>query len=286
MATFTNQATLSYNGNVVNSNIVTGELQEVLSANKTALTDTYRVGEPQTFAISLINSGAAPFNDVTATDDLGAYTFGTPARTVVPLDYVTGTVRYFIDGVLQPTPTVTAENPLTVTGITVPAEGNALILYEAIPNQYAPLGPGGAVTNTVNVDGTGFTAFAAEGTVTADPGVDLAITKALDPVVVSENAPLTYTFTVQDRGSTPAEAGDNLVVSDTFNPRLTGITVTLDGTPLVEGTDYTYDETTGTFATTAGRITVPGATFTQDPNTGAYITTPGASTLTVTGTVV
>ena len=32
MATFTNQATLRYNGNVVNSNITTGELLEVLSA--------------------------------------------------------------------------------------------------------------------------------------------------------------------------------------------------------------------------------------------------------------
>ena len=31
MATFTNQATLRYNGNVVNSNIATGELLEVYS---------------------------------------------------------------------------------------------------------------------------------------------------------------------------------------------------------------------------------------------------------------
>ena len=286
MATFTNQATLTYGANVVNSNIVTGELQEVLSANKTALTDTYRVGEPQTFAINLINSGAAPFTGVTVTDDLGAYDFGTPAQTLVPLDYVTGTVRYFVDGVLQPAPTVTGENPLTITGLTVPAGDNAMILYEATPNQYAPLGPGGTVNNTANVTGSGFTAFAAESAVTADPGVDLSITKALDPVVVSENAPLTYTFTIQNRGSTAAEAVEDIVVSDTFNPRLTGITVTLDGTPLTEGTDYTYDEATGAFATVPGRITVPTATFAQNNASGAYATTPGASTLTVTGTVV
>ena len=37
MATFTNQATLRYNGNVVNSNITTGELLEVLAASKTAV---------------------------------------------------------------------------------------------------------------------------------------------------------------------------------------------------------------------------------------------------------
>ena len=39
MATFTNQATLRYNGNIVNSNITTGELLEVLSATKTAVLD-------------------------------------------------------------------------------------------------------------------------------------------------------------------------------------------------------------------------------------------------------
>ena len=41
MATFTNQATLRYNGNVVNSNITTGELLEVLSATKTTVINTY-----------------------------------------------------------------------------------------------------------------------------------------------------------------------------------------------------------------------------------------------------
>jgi hypothetical protein len=36
MATFFNQATLTYRGGATNSNIVTGEIREVLSANKTA----------------------------------------------------------------------------------------------------------------------------------------------------------------------------------------------------------------------------------------------------------
>jgi hypothetical protein len=41
MATFFNQATLTYRGGATNSNIVTGEIREVLSANKTASSDTY-----------------------------------------------------------------------------------------------------------------------------------------------------------------------------------------------------------------------------------------------------
>ena len=35
MATFTNQATLSYSGGTTTSNITTGELVEILSATKT-----------------------------------------------------------------------------------------------------------------------------------------------------------------------------------------------------------------------------------------------------------
>ena len=41
MATFTNQATLSYNNVTTNSNITTGQLLEVLSVTKTPLSDTY-----------------------------------------------------------------------------------------------------------------------------------------------------------------------------------------------------------------------------------------------------
>ena len=41
MARFTNYATLSYNGGSKDSNTVTGELLEVLSASKTAVSQEY-----------------------------------------------------------------------------------------------------------------------------------------------------------------------------------------------------------------------------------------------------
>ena len=75
------------------------------------------------------------------------------------------------------------------------------------------------------------------------------------------------------------------MVSDTFDPILSGITVTLNGEALTEGVDYTYNEATGLFATTQSRITVPAATYTQDPATGNWITVPGVAVLVVTGTV-
>ena len=74
-------------------------------------------------------------------------------------------------------------------------------------------------------------------------------------------------------------------IIDTFDPILSNIAVSYNGTALVAGTDYTYNETTGLFATTAGRITVPAAAYTQDPATGNWIVTPGTGTLTVTGTI-
>ena len=46
MATFTNQATLTYNGGTASSNITTGELLEVLTATKTAVVPPTAAGVP------------------------------------------------------------------------------------------------------------------------------------------------------------------------------------------------------------------------------------------------
>ena len=76
-----------------------------------------------------------------------------------------------------------------------------------------------------------------------------------------------------------------MAVSDTFDPILNNLTVTLDGTPWAEGINYNYDAVTGVFATIPGQITVPAASYTQDPDTGAWIVTPGVTTLVVSGTI-
>ena len=106
MASFTNFATLSYNGGTTNSNIVTGEILEALTAVKTAVSANYSAGDRITYALSLVNTGTAAITDYTVTDNLGGYTVG--ANTVYPLAYNAGTVRYYINGVLQTAPTVTA----------------------------------------------------------------------------------------------------------------------------------------------------------------------------------
>lgn len=283
MAIFTNQATLSYNNTVTTSNVTTGELLEVLSVTKTALQSTYGPGDAVVYFIQLVNTGTVPFTALTVNDDLGAYDFD--GATVTPLDYVDGTLRYFVDGVLQSTPTVTAGPPLAVSGITVPAGGSALLVYEAQPNAFAPGGAGAAITNIATVSGGGLSApLTAEATVTAASAPYLTISKSLCPLTVTENGQLTYTFWLQNSGSAPAVATDNAVITDTFSPILSGLTVTFNGEVWTEGVDYTYDEATGAFATLPGRITVPAATFTQNAS-GVWVSEPGTAVLRVTGTV-
>jgi len=284
MAIFTNQATLSYNNTTTTSNIVTGEIIDVLSAAKNALTQEYSFDDIVTYVISIINSGTTAFNNLTVTDNLGAYTTGTITR--VPLTYVSGTANYYANGVLQASPAVTDTNPLTITGINVPAGGNVIILYSARVNEFAPLASGSTITNTAVISGTGLSNnLTVSETITVADAALLSITKSLSPDTVTENSQLTYTFVIQNTGNTATVATDNATVTDLFDPILENITVTLNGTVLTEGTQYIYDETTGLFQTVAGVITVPAATYTQDPVTGQWNITPGTTVLTVTGTV-
>lgn len=284
MATFTNQATLTYNGVTTDSNIITGQLLEVLSATKTAVVADYSVGEDVTYVISIINSGTIAFNGLTVTDDLGAYTFN--ETQVTPLTYTSGSVRYYVNGELQAAPAVTEGPPLVISGISVPAGGNVLIVYEAEANQYAPLNTAATITNTAVVDGGGLTTpLITEETITVQNSAALTINKALSPLTVTENGQLTYTFTIQNSGNTPAVATDNVTLTDTFDPILDPISVTFNGTAWTEPVNYTYDPATGVFTTVLGQITVPAATYTQDPVTGAWRITPGVATLVVTGTV-
>lgn len=284
MATFYNQATLSYNDTTTNSNIVTGELVEVLTATKTAIPANYRAGDRITYIVSIQNSGTTALTGVEISDNLGEYAFSNV--TLVPLSYVDGSVRYYVNGDITASPAVTAGPPLEISGITVPANGNALIIYQADVNAFAPLETASTITNTASITGAGLlNAVTAAATVTADDSANLSITKSLSPETVTENGELTYTFVIQNTGNTAVTVTDNAIVTDTFDPVLNPISVTFNGTAWTAPANYTYDTATGEFATIAGQITVPAATFTQDPVTGAWITQPGVSTLKITGTV-
>ncbi len=283
MAIFYNQATLSYNGGTVNSNITSGEIIEVLSATKTAVTDVYSDGSDITYVINIINSGNIPFNGISVTDNLGSYAFGDTSLT--PLDYVENSVRYFANGVLQATPIVTLGTELVFSNINVPANGVATIVYTTTANTFAPPITGGIIENTAIISGGGITPITATEQITSEGQPLLSITKSVSPTTVAENGEITYTFVIENRGNTEALTTDNLVITDTFNPVLNNISVTYNGSNWSESVNYTYDETLGLFTTVNGQITVPAASYTQDATTGNWIVSPGTATLTVTGTV-
>ena len=283
MASFTNQAQLTYRDTVTNSNVATGEILEVVSVTKTAVSNIYSAQGTITYIVSIVNTGATNITGLTVTDNLGAYAFG--ESTLVPLTYADGTIKYYVNGAIQPAPTVSGTDPLTVSGISVPANGNTTLVYEVLANEYAPLSLDSSITNTVNVSGGGITPISDDETVNVINAPSLSITKSICPVPVNNNGTVTYTFVIENTGNTPVIATDNAFITDVFNPALTGVSATFNGAPWVLGTDYTYDEATGVFESVAGSITVPAATFTQDPVTGVITVTPGTSTVTVTGTI-
>ena len=284
MATFYNQATLTYNGVTKSSNITSAEITEVISAEKTAVRGTYSPGDSIVYVISMINTGGVPLTGLTVTDDLGEYEAG--EQTLVPLTFVEGSLLYYVNGELQTAPTVASQSPLTFSGIELPAQGTAKIIYETKVNEYASPETGGSVTNTavISTDAQAVLATVTE-TVTAAASAQLDISKSVAPLTVVENGRVTYTFIIANTGNTAAEAADNAVVTDVFTPALDGLEVTFNGSEWTEGVDYTYEADTGTFVTSDGRITVPAAQYARSGQ-GGYIVTPGTSVLTVSGTLV
>ena len=284
MAIFTNQATLSYNGNSTNSNIAYGELLDVLVATKTAVEGSYTPGQLVTYVVTLRNTGNAPLTGLVVTDDLGGYDFN--GTTVYPLTYEDGSAALFANGIPQAAPTVVAGPPLVFSGIAVPAGGDVVIVYQAQANAYANPAVGGSINNTVTVTGDGLsTPITATETVVANAEPLLSISKSITPAQVVDNDRVTYTFVIQNSGNEAVVATDNATITDTFNPILSALTVTFNGAAWTQGVQYNYDETTGVFTTAPGQILVPAATYTQDPVTGAYTATPGIATLIVTGTI-
>ncbi len=284
MAIFSNQATLTYNGSSTNSNIAYGEILDVLVATKTAVEGSYTPGALVTYVVTLRNTGNAVLTGLTVTDDLGGYSFN--GTTVYPLTYEVGSVAQFTNGVPQAAPAVVAGPPMVISGITLPAGGDVVLVYQARANEYANPAVGGTINNTVTVTGDGLSApITATETVGVDTAPLLTISKSITPAQVVDNERVTYTFVIQNSGNEAVVATDDAAITDTFNPILTALAVTYDGVAWTEGVQYNYDETTGLFTTVPGQILVPAATYVQDPVTGVYTATPGIATLIVTGTI-
>ena len=284
MAIFSNQATLVYNGNTVESNIAYGEILDVLAATKTAVEGTYAPGQLVTYVVTLRNTSSGVLSDLTVTDDLGGYTFN--GTTVYPLTYEAGSAALFVDGIPQAAPAVVPGPPLVVSGISIPAGSDAVLVYQARANEFADPAAGGTIVNTITATGDGInTPISATETVTAAIAPQLTISKSFTPAQVVDNDRVTYTFVIQNTGNEAVVATDNATITDVFDPILSALTVTFNGAVWTQGVQYNYNQATGVFTTNPSQIVVPAATYTQDPVTGAYTAVPGTATLIVTGTI-
>lgn len=281
MAIITNQANLTYTyGSTtasVASNVATAEMNAALSAAKRVLDESYRLNSDLTYILSFENGGSSAITDLPVLDNLGAYTPEDATAPVQPLTY-TGPAALYIDGVFSAelTPAV-QEYGILFTIPEIPAGSNALLVYQATVNGFAPLAPGSEIENTASIGTTDPLTVSA--TVPAASYADVSITKEMAPDPVSTGDTMTVTFTIENRGN--GEATDLQLVDD-FPLALSDVGVTVNGAPL---SDFTFENNTLTLPSgTQTTLSVPAATFTQD-ETGAVAVTPGRLTVVMTGTV-
>ena len=281
MATILNQANLTYTygttTETVASNIAETEWNAALAAEKRVLEDAYREGSTLTYLISLTNDAAAPVENLVITDNLGAFTPAGAAAPVVPLTFA-GNATLFIDGVFSEelTPTPVPEG-IRFTIPSVPANANALLIYQATANAYAPLAVGSEITNTATVGET--EPLTVSATVPVAEYADVSIEKEMRPNPITDGDTLTAIFTIENRGNT---AATGLVLTDDFPVSLSNVAVAVNGAPV---TDFTFDGNSLTLpANGATTLSVPKATFSVDA-TGAVSVTPGVLTIVLTGTI-
>ena len=287
MATIENFATVSYTSGGVTetkvSNLAEIGLESAISFTKTTLGETYGEDEVVTYILSMTNTSTSAITNVSITDDLGTFVFGTLELT--PLTYAPPALL-LIDGQdvsAQLTVDTATAGSLVFSFPTLPAGATANIVYRAAVNEYAPLDVDAGITNTATLtsdsdcaDGT------ASATITAVSAANVSVFKQMSPNPVICGDTVTYTIRIYNYGNIVAE---NVVLTDTFNPAPTNITVSRDGT-LLPANEYSYVDGTLTVpAGTTTAVSVPAATFVRDATTGIVTVTPGMIEYTITGTI-
>lgn len=287
MATIENFATVSYTSGgtaaVKTSNVAEIELNSSLGLSKTALGSSYSADTPITYVLSLTNDSASAITNIVISDDLGTFTPNTAELT--PLTYKSPALL-LVNGLdATASMTVNSETAGSVT-FSIPslaAGAAANIVYTAVPNEYAPLAVGEAITNTATLTSDSECASGtASTTLTALEEANVEVVKTMSPDTVICGETVTYTVRIYNYGNLDAE---NVRLSDTFTTVPDNITVTRDGVQL-PSTGYTYTGGTLTVPPTAADgDTVPAASFVRDADSGAVNVTPGIVEYVITGTV-
>lgn len=286
MATqITNQANLTFNYGTatgsVTSNVATTTLLAPLSVEKTSVGNTYRADDKITYVLSVQNNGNTTISGITVSDDLGTYVLDEESLT--PLVH-TGEASLYVNGVYVSAIIGAMEENRVIFTLPALAPGaNALVVYLAEVNEYAPLTAGSVIENTVTVTSASIPgALTATNIITVEDYADISIRKEMSPDAVSDGDVLTYTFTVRNDGNTDATG---VVLTDIFNPAPDAISVVVDG-QTVAVTNYSYVD--GFLTLPVGddfSMTVPAATIERNPNTGEITRIPGVLVITVSGMI-
>ncbi len=287
MPTIENFATVSYTSGGVaatkNSNLAEIELESSIEFSKMTLGTTYTAGTPITYVLSITNNSTATVSGITLTDNLGTFTengteftpltFSAPALLLINGQDASATL----------TPDTSTPGTLVFTFPSLAPGETANIVYNAVPNSFAPLDENATITNTATLESNSDCASGeASATVTVNAAADIEVVKSMSPNPVVCGDTVTYTIRIYNYGNLDAE---NVVLTDTFNPAPTNITVSRNGV-LLDADDYTYVNGTLTVpvAATEGD-TVPAATFVRNPETGEVTVIPGLVEYVITGTI-
>ena len=289
MATIiTNRATVNYNSGtstaVAFSNTTSTVLNGNLSISKSSLSDSYRIGQELTYVITVSNNGNSVAQSISVVDDLGTFTEG--QSDITPLTYV-GTAQLFINGIFASSlDAILSSNSVIFEIESIPAGGTAQIFYRARVNGFACTAVGATITNTVCAD---FLcncpceeAICDSYTVHAEEYADLRVTKSACPNPVTCGERLNYVIDIFNYGNIDA---NEIVITDTFNPALEDLTVTVNGVTLTEDR-YKYVGGVLTISRLTGSdISVPAAICERDDETFEVTTLPGKITVSVSGRI-
>lgn len=273
-----NQANITYQYNSstgnATSNIVETTVLDLygITANKTALQQTFKPGENITYITTIENSGSANLYNVTLQDDLGNNN----------LTILNNSIYIYKNEELQ---TIEPSGTfIEIPGILTPGE-QVLVIYIATVNNDID-STIDEITNTQMITARGGGVTGPLITVTPNPTAtitranyaQLTIIKTTDKETIMSGDNLTYTFTITNTGNTEAT---NVILTD-YLPEgfvINSIISETNGTiTTYNPTDYTFDPTTRLLTlpnNTGNRITVPAATMEN----------PGTTTVTIVGTV-
>lgn len=289
MATIiTNRATVNYSFGSITatavSNITNTVLSGALSIRKSSLSERYRIGQEITYIITLTNNGSGVIGNVTVVDNLGS--FATGGSVYTPLTYV-GPAQLYVNGefIDSITPTVSASG-LIFNIESIPASSNVQIIYIARVNSFASGESGAYITNSATADGD-CNCLCEEtesdsNTIFADEYADLRITKSVCPNPVICGGEISYVIDLYNYGNLPAS---NVTLSDTFEPALADISVSVDGVILPES-DYSYENGVLTLPANDGKLlAVPAAEFIRNILTGEIEIIPGHLQVVIVGRI-